>query len=161
MNQKIMTLTREIGSLLIDRNETVGVAESSTGGLVSAHLLAVPGASAYFLGGSVIYTRFAGRGFLGVSDEDMDGMRAATESYASLNADRVKSVLGSTWGVSETGATGPKGNRYGDQAGHTCIAVSGPVNLTITLETGSDDREENMISFTIETLNVLLKAINS
>ena len=161
MNQEIMTLTREIGSLLIDRNETVGVAESSTGGLVSAHLLAVPGASAYFLGGSVIYTRFAGRGFLGVSDEDMDGMRAATESYASLNADRVKSVLGSTWGVSETGATGPKGNRYGDPAGHTCIAVSGPVNLTITLETGSDDREENMISFTIETLNVLLKAINS
>ena len=161
MNQEIMTLTREIGSLLIDRNETVGVAESSTGGLVSAHLLAVPGASAYFLGGSVIYTRFAGRGFLGVSDEDMDGMRAATESYASLNADRVKSVLGSTWGVSETGATGPKGNRYGDQAGHTCIAVSGPVHLTITLETGSDDREENMISFTIETLNVLLKAINS
>ena len=156
-----MTLTREIGSLLIDRNETVGVAESSTGGLVSAHLLAVPGASAYFLGGSVIYTRLAGRGFLGVSDEDMDGMRAATESYASLNADRVKSVLGSTWGVSETGATGPKGNRYGDQAGHTCIAVSGPVHLTITLETGSDDREENMISFTIETLNVLLKAINS
>ena len=161
MNQEIMTLTREIGSLLIDRNETVGVAESSTGGLVSAYLLAVPGASAYFLGGSVIYTRFAGRGFLGVSDEDMDGMRAATESYASLNADRVKSVLGSTWGVSETGATGPKGNRYGDQAGHTCIAVSGHVNLTITLETGSDDREENMISFTIETLNVLLKAINS
>mgnify|MGYP001336850048 FL=1 len=161
MNQKIMTLTREIGSLLIDRNETVGVAESSTGGLVSAHLLAVPGASAYFLGGSVIYTRFAGRGFLGVSDEDMDGMRAATESYASLNADRVKSVLGSTWGVSETGATGPKGNRYGDQAGHTCIAVYGPVNLTATIETGSDDREENMISFTIETLNLLMKAINS
>ena len=88
-------------------------------------------------------------------------MRAATESYASLNADRVKSVLGSTWGVSETGATGPKGNRYGDQAGHTCIALSGPVTLTNTLETGSDDREENMISFAIETLNVLLKAINS
>ena len=84
MNQEIMTLTREIGSLLIDRNETVGVAESSTGGLVSAHLLAVPGASAYFLGGSVIYTRFAGRGFLGVSDEDMDGMRSEAQKSKNL-----------------------------------------------------------------------------
>jgi PncC family amidohydrolase len=161
MNQEIMELSREIGSLLIDRTQTVGIAESSTGGLVSAYLLAVPGASSYFLGGSVIYTRFAGRGFLGVSDEDMRGLRAATESYAALNAGKVKSILGSTWGVSETGATGPKGNRYGDQAGHTCIAVSGPVNLTTTLETGSGDREKNMTMFTIETLTLLIKAINS
>ena len=160
MNKELLDLSNEVGELLILKGQSIGIAESSSGGLVSAHLLAIPGASAYFLGGSVIYTRYAQRSFLDVPDADMEGLRAATEQYAALNAARVRDLLGSTWGLAETGATGPTGNRYGDEAGHSCVAVSGPVNLSVTLETGLSDRQENMISFTKEALSLLIKAIS-
>ena len=159
MNPEIMSLAEKAGTILRDKGETVGIAESSSGGLISAHLLAIAGASAYFLGGSVIYTRYAGRGLLGVTDDEMEGMRAATESYASLNAGRISEILGSTWGLSETGATGPDGNRYGDDAGHSCIAVSGPVSRSRTIETGSNDRQENMIAFSIAALELLIECL--
>ena len=161
MNPEIMSLAEKAGIILRDKGETVGIAESSSGGLISAHLLAIAGASAYFLGGSVIYTRYAGRGLLGVTDDEMEGMRAATESYASLNAGRISEILGATWGLSETGATGPDGNRYGDDAGHSCIAVSGPVSRSRTIETGSNDRQENMIAFSIAALELLIECLQS
>ena len=161
MNPEIMSLAEKAGTILRDKGETVGIAESSSGGLISAHLLAIAGASAYFLGGSVIYTRYAGRGLLGVTDDEMEGMRAATESYASLNAGRISEILGATWGLSETGATGPDGNRYGDDAGHSCIAVSGPVSQSRTIETGSNDRQENMIAFSIAALELLIECLQS
>ena len=161
MNPEIMSLAEKAGTILRDKGETVGIAESSSGGLISAHLLAIAGASAYFLGGSVIYTRYAGRGLLGVTDDEMEGMRAATESYASLNAGRISEILGSTWGLSETGATGRDGNRYGDDAGHSCIAVSGPVSRSRTIETGSNDRQENMIAFSIAALELLIECLQS
>jgi nicotinamide mononucleotide (NMN) deamidase PncC len=75
-----------VASLLSERRETVAVAESSAGGLISAALLAVPGASAYFLGGGVIYTRAARQGLLQLPDEALAGMRASTEAYARLKA---------------------------------------------------------------------------
>ena len=161
MNPEIMSLAEKAGTILRDKGETVGIAESSSGGLISAHLLAIAGASAYFLGGSVIYTRYAGRGLLGVTDDEMEGMRAATESYASLNAGRISEILGATWGLSETGGTGPDGNRYGDDAGHSCIAVSGPVSRSRTIETGSNDRQENMIAFSIAALELLIECLQS
>ena len=80
-------------------------------------------------------------------DDALTGIRSSTEEYATLNARAVREALGTTWGLSETGASGPTGNRYGDAAGHTCVAVSGPVERTITLETGESDREDNMWTF--------------
>ena len=115
----------------------MAVSESSAGGLISAALLAIPGASAYFLGGGVIYTQAARRGLLGVADSAMTGIRSSSEPYAQLKARRIRELLGATWGLSETGATGPTGNRYGDAAGHACMAVAGPVERVITLETGA------------------------
>ncbi len=134
-------------TLLKDRAETIGVSESSGGGLISACLLAVPGASAYFIGGAVTYTRTSHKAFLRVPDEALTNIRSSTEEYALLNARSVRKALGTTWGFAETGASGPTGNRYGDAAGHTCIAVSGPVERSITLETGDSDREANMWAF--------------
>ena len=119
MDTKILRLANLAADLLIESNHTIGIAESSSGGLIAAHLLAIPGASRYFMGGSVIYTRAAQRNLLGVNDEQMEGLRASTEQYASLNAKTIRELLGTTWGVSETGATGPTGNRYGDSAGHS------------------------------------------
>ena len=149
------TMGESVGALLKQREQTVAVAESSAGGLISASLLAVPGASAYYRGGGVIYTGAARQGLLGISDEDMAGMRASTEPYALLKARTVRESLGTTWGLSETGASGPTGNRYGDAAGHACFAVTGPIERSITLETGDADREANMWRFAKAALELL------
>tara|TARA_B100000408_G_scaffold87549_1_gene67057 strand:+ start:2907 stop:3398 length:492 start_codon:yes stop_codon:yes gene_type:complete len=159
MDTKILRLANLAADLLIESNHTIGIAESSSGGLIAAHLLAIPGASRYFLGGSVIYTRVAQRNLLGVNDEQMKGLRASTEQYASLNAKTIRELLGTTWGLSETGATGPTGNRYGDSAGHSCIGVSGPLSRTKTLETAVEQREENMVSFTKASLAFLIECL--
>ena len=152
MSSDILTpLTTSLAELLKSRNETIAVAESSTGGLVSAALLAIPGASAYFLGGSVIYTREARRKLLGLPDEVVP-VRGATEDYALIGARKIREQLSSTWGFSESGASGPTGNRYGDDPGHSCFAMVGLQEQSMTLETGLADREENMWRFAAEAL---------
>jgi PncC family amidohydrolase len=148
-------MASSLGALLRERRETIGVAESSAGGRISAALLAVPGASAYFLGGGVIYTQAARRALLRVPDEAVTGIRASAEAYALLKARAIRELLGATWGLAETGASGPTGNRYGDAAGHACIAVAGPVERTITLETGHGRRETNMWAFAKAALELL------
>ena len=158
MNE-LAALARSLGALLKGRNETIAVAESSAGGLISAALLSVPGASAYFLGGGVIYTQAARRGLLRVPDESVKGIRSSTEAYALLKARTIRELLGATWGLAETGASGPTGNRYGDSAGHACLAVAGPVERAITLETGHGDREKNMWAFAKQALELLETAL--
>ena len=153
------SLVRSLATILKDRKETIAVAESSAGGLISAALLSVPGASAYFLGGGVIYTQAARRALLRLPDESVKGIRSSSEPYAVLKARTIRELLGTTWGLAETGATGPTGNRYGDAAGHACIAVAGPVERVITLETGHDDREKNMWAFAKRALELLETAL--
>ena len=150
----LVTIAESIATRLKERKETIGVSESSAGGLISAALLAVPGASAYFLGGGVIYTQAARRGLLQVSDEAVKGIRSSTEAYALIKARTIRERLGATWGLAETGATGPTGNRYGDAAGHTCLAIVGPSEKVITLETGDSDRVKNMEAFTKAALEL-------
>lgn len=157
----LLPLTARIAHLLKERRETIAVAESSAGGLISASLLAVPGASAYFLGGAVIYTRFARRALLGIDNETMRTIRPASEAYAALLARTVREKHGATWGLSETGATGPSGNPYGDAAGHACLGVDGPATRAITLETGSPDREANMRRFAEAALGLLLQELQA
>lgn len=153
-------LGRAIGTLLTERKHTIAVAESSAGGLINATLVAVPGASAFYLGGGVIYTVNARQGLLGLEKQDVTGMRSASEPYAQLLAKRVRERLGATWGLAETGASGPTGNRYGDAPGHACLAVSGPVDAVITLETGSADRDANMRLFAHRALALLGDSIS-
>ncbi|MGI9433564.1 MAG: CinA family protein, partial [Geminicoccaceae bacterium] len=143
----LVSMAEAVGALLKERNETIAIAESSTGGLISAALLAVPGASAYFVGGGVIYTQTARGALLDIDLESQPGMRPSTEPYALLLANAARGHLGATWGVGETGASGPSGNRYGDQPGHSCIAVCGLTSRAITIETGQSDREDNMWRF--------------
>jgi nicotinamide-nucleotide amidase len=156
-----LSLAAALGALLKERKQTIAVAESSAGGLISAALLAVPGASAYFLGGGVIYTQAARRGLLRVPDEAMKNVRSSTEAYAQIKAKAVRELVGATWGLAETGASGPTGNRYGDAAGHACIAVSGPVERVITVETRDADRERNMWAFTRAALKLLEEAVRA
>lgn len=154
----LTVMGQSVGVLLKERKHTIAVAESSAGGLISAALLSVPGASEYFLGGGVIYTLAARRTLLGLADEEFAGIRPSTEQYALRMAQAAQQCMGTTWGLSETGATGPAGNRYGDGPGHACIAVAGPVEQTITVETRHSNREANMWTFTQAALELL--AIN-
>jgi nicotinamide-nucleotide amidase len=155
----LLPAAQSVAQRLIARRETIAIAESSTGGLIAAALLSVPGASAYFLGGAVVYTKSARAALLGIGDADMADRRAASEDYALLIARRVRERHGAVWGVGETGAAGPGGNRYGDPAGHSCIAVAGPVERAMTLRTGSAERLANMDAFARRALELLIEAI--
>lgn len=159
--QTLLPLAAEIGARLTARAETVAISESSAGGLISAALLAVPGASTWYRGGGVIYTRQAFRGLLGLGKEDLGDMRSSSEPYARLLARTIRGKLDAHWGLSETGASGPTGNGYGDAAGHTCVALAGPDKFEVsrTLETGLSDRPENMRLFAREALELLHAAL--
>jgi nicotinamide-nucleotide amidase len=162
--QTLILRAEQAGRLLKERSETIVVAESSTGGLISAGLLAMPGASAYFLGGAVVYTQVARQALMDIGDLKALGMRASTEPYARLLAQTARQRFSATWALAESGATGPTGNRYGDAAGHCCLAIvgatkTGAVERAITLETGSGDRVANMRAFSVAALDLLLEVL--
>ena len=148
-------MAADIGARLKARGETIAVAESSSGGLIAAALLSVPGGSKYFLGGAVVYTAKARVLLMDLSRDDVAGMRSSSEPYALLLARTARERFGATWGISETGAAGPTGNPYGDAPGHTCVAVSGPVEAALTIETASEDRPANMRVFAAAALELL------
>lgn len=154
--KELVSIAEQVAAKLVARKQTIAVAESSTGGLISASLLAVPGASTYFLGGAVVYTRDARRILMDIPDDAMKGIRSASEPYARLLAEQARRRFATDWGLSETGATGPTGNRYGDAAGHSCMAVAGAATTVMTLETASNDRQNNMHEFAKTALNLLL-----
>jgi nicotinamide-nucleotide amidase len=159
LSPNLVTRAQLVARHLKDRRETIAIAESSTGGLISAALLAVPGASAYFVGGAIVYTQTARRALLDIPDAAMTGIRASTEAYALLLARTARERFSATWALSETGATGPTGNRFGDAAGHSCIALSGAHERAITIETGSDDRAGNMQAFAAAALDLLVATL--
>ena len=159
--EQLEALAAELGERLKTLGQTVAVAESSSGGLISAALLSVPGASKYYLGGAVVYTGKARMVLMDLPREAVAGMRSASEPYALLLARTARERFGATWGLSETGAAGPSGNGYGDAPGHSCIAVSGPVEAALTVETGEADRMGNMIAFAAAALEMLKRAAES
>lgn len=157
--QALYDLAADIGGTLKARGEKIAVNESSSGGLISTALLSVPGASAYFLGGAVVYTPKARVLLTDIPREALEGMRSSSEPYAQLLARNARERYGATWGISETGAAGPTGNGYGDAAGHTCVAVAGPVEAVLTIETGESDRHANMLAFAMASLSLLQRAL--
>lgn len=157
--ETLLPLACKLGERLKARGQTLAVAESSSGGLLSAALLAVPGASAYFRAGAVVYTAKARSLLMDLHRDDVAGMRSASEPYALLLARTARERFDADWGLSETGAAGPTGNPYGDAAGHTCVALAGPdVEIARTLETGSSDRLANMRAFARAALDLLDRA---
>jgi PncC family amidohydrolase len=157
--EKLIEQAALVAARLKERGEKLAVAESSTGGLLSAALLAVPGASAYFLGGAVVYTRRARRLLLDIPDAAVAGMRAETEPFALLMARTARDRFHAQWGLAETGAAGPSGSPYGDPPGRSCLAVAGAAERAITVETGDTDRFANMRAFTAAALGLLLREL--
>ncbi len=157
----LRALADTVGAKLKARGETVSVCETSGGGLISAALLAVSGASAYYRGGAVTYSCWGRDGLLDIPLDELEGIRSSSEPYAAILAKTIKERVQTDWGLSETGAAGPTGNRYGDAAGHTCVGISGAISTTRTLETASGDREANMFAFGIEALSLLNEALDT
>jgi len=158
MIQELLPQAERIAAKLKARNETISIAESSTAGLISAALLAIPGASAYFLGGAVVYTRQSRSELLAVTEQELTGI--TTEAYALLFARKIRGKLATTWSVGETGTAGPTGSRYGHACGHSCIAVIGPNGeRSMNVETGKADRLDNMRAFSIAALDLLEKGL--
>ena len=155
----LLPLSEKAAGLLRAKKLRIAVAESSTGGLISSALLALPGASDYFLGGAVVYTVKSRLVFLGLGEADLTGMRPSTEAYALLAARRVRERFAADWAIGETGATGPTGNRYGDAPGHSCIAIVGATERAITIETGQSDRVANMRAFAAAALKLLAETL--
>ena len=153
--RELMVHAERIAATLKARKETVAVAESAAGGLISAALLAVPGASAYCLGGIVIYTRQAWEALRDFEESLLQGYRSATEQNALIRARLARERFGATWGIGETGAAGPSGNRYGDPAGHAWVAVSGPTERALHVNRGKSDRLDNMHAFARAALQLL------
>ena len=157
----LFALGVRVGDKLAARGETLAVAESSAGGLVSAALLSRAGASAYYFGGVVLYTRRSRRLLTELSSDDTVGMRSSSPPYAQLLARHQRTRFKASWGLAETGAAGPTGNTYGDPAGHTCLAVDGPVQRERMLRTGSSDRVGNMLAFALAALQLLEEALDA
>jgi nicotinamide-nucleotide amidase len=158
LTPEIITLAQRVGSLLRERNDTVAVAEGSAGGLISATLLSIPGASAYYVGGTVIYTLAASRAWMAGEVDVPAGMRGASEDFATWLAASVRRKVGATWGLGEAGAAGPA-NPYGDPAGHTWLAVDGPSSATRNLLTGVDERAANMVAFAEASLQLFSEVL--
>ena len=156
---KLTDLANRVGARLKERGETIAVADGSNGGLLSAALLAVPGASAYYVGGGTLYTSKSKEIFLGLSHQAATEPRSSTEPHTLNLARVIRERLGTTWGLAETGATGPNGNRYGDAAGHACLAYAGPSEKSQTIETARADRVANMDAFACAALTLLLEAL--
>ena len=157
--RELMPVAEKVAAKLFEAKQTIAIAESSSGGLVSAALLAVPGASRYFLGGAVVYTAAAREALLSITPQEMSGLRSSSEPYAQLLARRTRDKMKASWGLAETGAAGPTANRYGDAAGHSCLAISGPSEAVTTLETDSSDRFDNMRAFAAAALALLASAL--
>jgi nicotinamide-nucleotide amidase len=154
-DERLTQVAEATARRLIARGDSVGVAEGSCGGLVSAALLSVGGASAYYVGGTVIYTPAAARAFVRGAISTPEGLRGATERFAAYLAESVRVKLDSTWGIGEGGAAGPAGNPYGDPPGHAWVAIDGPATATRHLLTGESDRRSNMIAFATAALELL------
>jgi nicotinamide-nucleotide amidase len=156
----LLKMAEPVGQLFKQRGQTIAVSESAAGGLVSAALLSVSGASGYYLGGASIYTQTARRGLLRFNDANAQ-LRGSTEEYATLTATTMRDLLEADWAIGESGAAGPSGNRYGDPAGHVALAVVGPVIATRIVQTGNDDREDNMWAFAQAALDLLYETVKA
>ncbi len=157
--ESLLPLAEKASDLLKSRGEKIAVSESSVGGLVSAALIAQPGASAFFLGSTVIYTREAGRVLRDRSILKLEGLEPLTPEFAQAMADGFKIQMGSDWSTSEMGAAGPAGSPYGPKPGTAVVAVSGPVSKGRLVETGSAFRAQNMRLFGKAQLELLIECL--
>ncbi len=149
------------GAALVARGQTLAVVDGATGGLISAGLLAMPGASAFYRGGGIVYTLKGRRIVLGHEPGSLRGLTSATPAYALAQAELIRARYQADWGIAETGAAGPGVHPLGVPSGSSAIGVVGPdgVQAAITVATGSADRLGNMQAFALAALGLLAETL--
>jgi PncC family amidohydrolase len=160
--EDLTLLGTQAGALLKARSQSIAVVDGATGGLISAALLAMPGASAFYRGGGVIYTIKGRRIVLGHEPGSLRGLTSATEAYALAQARLIRERYSSDWGIAETGAAGPGVHPLGVASGTSAAAVVGPgFEAAMIVETGHEDRLANMIAFTRNALDLLISGLSA
>ncbi|EEA25933.1 hypothetical protein TMatcc_005817 [Talaromyces marneffei ATCC 18224] len=154
-------LLEEISSLLKERKETVSVAETAAGGIISASLLSVPGASAYYKGGLTLYTLESRIVFADWTQEHIANYKGPTTAIVAGLAESTRSKLQSTYTISESGTAGPGGGKASRKPGVAFLAIATPGgSYTREIDTGyGEDREKNMVGFAEEALKLLRDVI--
>jgi len=152
-------LANDIAERLIARGETVAVAEATAGGLVSAALLSVAGASKFYKGGGVVYTLASRTALAGADAKQYENYRGTTPEMLASLTESMRRRLDATWCIAESGLAGPTGGRFGATVGKVTIGVAGPVSRVEVFQTGLSDRIENMVEFATRSLRYLSDAI--
>ena len=155
-------LVARIAELLIERKETVAVAESAAGGRICDLLTDRPGSSAWFAGGLLAYSNASKQQVAGISPETLSRYGAVSLEAAEALAEAARRLFGATWGIGETGIAGPQtGRRSTKPAGLAHIAVVGPNDLrrAIDVNTGFDARGDNKWAFAIAALSLLAEEL--
>ncbi|KAF7368846.1 Cytochrome P450 monooxygenase-like protein [Mycena venus] len=153
----LRAIANEVGELLKSRKETISVVETAAGGLISAALLSVPGASQYYLGGLTLYTLPSRIAFSHWTPDTVKGYSGPTPSIVAGLAEHARTTLKSTYAVSESGTAGPTGgNTRNRTPGYVALAVAGEGGtVTREVETGKAEREGNMVAFAIAVLELI------
>jgi PncC family amidohydrolase len=160
--EDLTKLGTEVGAVLKARGQSIAVVDGATGGLISAALLAMPGASAFYRGGGVIYTLKGRRIVLGHEPGSLQGLTSATEAYALAQARLIRERYSADWGIAETGAAWPGVHPLGVASGTSAAAVVGPdFEAALIIETGTDNRLANMIAFARNALEVLQSGLSA
>jgi PncC family amidohydrolase len=141
------------------RGETLAVCETAAGGRIAAACLERPGASAWFVGGAVAYSRSARRGLLGLDGDAVRGLEPMSEAMILAFARATRERLGSDWAVAELGIAGPSPSPYGGPAGEAVIAVAGPLERATRVRTGTADRAANMAAFAAAALDLVAATV--
>lgn len=148
-----------VGKLLIEKSQSLAVAESCTGGYISHLITSVPGSSTYYIGSTISYANEVKTRFLGVSQEVIADKGAVSEEVAKAMAEGVRSTLGSTWAISTTGIAGPGGGTADKPVGTVWIGLAGPNVLIAKKFQFGNDRLRNIQITAISAFTMLRKEI--
>ena len=158
--EELPDILLKISRILTKRKETVSVTETSTGGLISAGLLSVPGASSYFVGGVIPYARSVRGDLLNITKDKVVGLSPMSEEMAMSFAQNTKQKMQTDWAIAELGIAGPRGSVYGFEPGSCVVGISGPRSSSTFIRTGKDRRHENMALFRNSALALFADALS-
>jgi nicotinamide-nucleotide amidase len=148
-----------VGGLLRQRNATLAVAESCTGGMLGARLTTVPGSSQYFAGGFITYSNALKRELLGVPAEMLESFGAVSAETAAAMAAGARARAGSTYAVSITGVAGPDGGTAEKPVGLVYLGIAGPEGDAVTHRRFIGDRERIRVFTTQAALDLLRRRL--
>ena len=160
ISEELTELANRVGARLKERGETVAVAENSAGGLVSAALLAVPGASAYFVGGAVpLLPPCRRRRFWACRIARRPNRARRPSRTRWMLANTIRERLSTTWGLAETGTRPVRPAIATAMPRATPAWPRGPSERATTLKTGSGNRAANMDALACAGLRLFLEAL--